>query len=126
MFPGCSLKITVRQTEPSALGCTHASSVIPVVRSSEFESGTVTLSLTPSNERALPCLPPALQTAPETVPLFAEPEASATVDPVPSSKLYAATSPDGGGGGALLSTVTLTGLEAVVSPAVSVATAVSV
>src|SRR5262245_24857129 len=126
MFPGCSLKITVRQTELSALGCTHASSVIPDVRSSEFESGTVTLSFTPSNDMALPCLPPALQRAPEMVPLFPDPDASATVEPVPSSKLYAATSPDGGGGGALLSTVTLTSPEVGVSPAVSVATAVSV
>src|SRR5205809_8027754 len=72
-------------------GFTHASSVRAVDRSSELESATVTQLLVPLNDRALPYLPPAAQVAPEIVPVFPLPEASATVEPVPSSKLYAAT-----------------------------------
>ena len=45
---------TVRHSVPSAVGYTHASSVTPLVTSSEAESGTVTQSFTPSNDSALP------------------------------------------------------------------------
>ena len=57
-----------RPPATSADGRTHASSVIPVVRSSELASGTVTQSLTPSKLNADPNRPAALHTAPETEP----------------------------------------------------------
>ena len=63
-----------------------------LVRSSVLESLTVTQSLTPSNDSALPYLPLVVQVAPEIVPLFPLPEVSASVEPLPASKLYAATS----------------------------------
>jgi hypothetical protein len=71
------LKITVRQLPARAEGSTHAISVIPVVRSSELLSLTVTQSLMPSNDRALPYLPAVVHAAPLTVPPFALPETSA-------------------------------------------------
>jgi len=55
-----SLSITVRQVEPSALGLTHASSVIPLVRSSALLSATETRSLTPSNDSVLQRQPAAV------------------------------------------------------------------
>src|SRR5262245_41915821 len=61
------------------------------VRSSELESATVTQLLVPLKDRALPNLPAVLQVALLIVPVFPLPEASATVEPVPASKLYAAT-----------------------------------
>lgn len=64
-----------------------------VVRSKEAESLTVTKLLVPLKERALPNRPDVLQVAPEIAPLFPRPERSATVVPVPSLKLYAATRP---------------------------------
>ena len=42
MPPVWVLNSTVRQEVPSALGFTHASSVIPIVRCSEVESATCT------------------------------------------------------------------------------------
>ena len=85
------MRITVSQPL-IAVGNTHASSVMAAVRSSELESLTVTQSLTPSNDSALPYLPLVVQVAPEIVPVFPLPEVSASVEPVPASKLYAATS----------------------------------
>ena len=65
----------LHQTAPAAqaAGYTQASSVIPVVRSSEAASGTVTQSLTPSNESAPPCRPLAVHVAPEIVPVLPVP-----------------------------------------------------
>src|SRR5690348_5043858 len=74
-----------------AVGYTHASSVMALARSREAESATVTQLFVPLNDRALPYLPEVLQVAPEIVPAFPFPEASPSVEPVPSSKLYAAT-----------------------------------
>jgi hypothetical protein len=48
---------------------------------------TVTQSLTPSKDSALPNLPWVLQAAPEITPVWLLPEASATLVPVPSLKL---------------------------------------
>src|SRR5436305_7609598 len=75
------------------VGKTHASSVIPVVKSRELESLIVTQSLTPLNDRALPNLPAVVRVAPEIVPGLPVPDASRAVAPVVSSKLNAATSP---------------------------------
>ena len=88
------MNTTVRQP-PSADGRTHASSVIPVVRSSELASGTVTQSFTPSKLNADPNRPAALHTAPETEPTFPFPDESATLEPEPASNPYAATRPAG-------------------------------
>ena len=70
-----------------AVGYTHASSVMPPVRSSEAESATVTQESAPLNHRALPYLPAVVQVAPETAPVLPCPEASAAVVPTPSLKL---------------------------------------
>ena len=93
-FPLASFVTTVRQIEFWTFGLTHASSVIPVDRSSELVSAIVTQSLTPSKERAPPFLP-AAQTAPESVPWLPLPEVSATEVPEPASNEYAPTSPAG-------------------------------
>src|SRR5438067_8275253 len=74
-----------------AVGLTQASRVIALARSSVLESATVTQLFVPLNDRALPNFPPADQVAFEIVPVFPLPEASPSVEPVPSSKLYAAT-----------------------------------
>ena len=81
----------------------------------------MTQSLTPSKESAPP-LWPVDQTAPVIVPVCPFPVTSAKDVPEPALKLYAATRPDGGGG-VLLSTVTVTGAEVVELPAASLATA---
>ena len=57
-----------------------------MVRSSEPASLTVTQSLIPSNDSALPYLPLAVRVAPEIVPLLPLPEASVTVVPDASLK----------------------------------------
>ncbi len=107
---------------PNDVGYTHASSVIPVVKSSEAESFTVTSAVDPLKDRACPNLPPA-HVAPLITPVFPLPEASATLVPVPSLKPYAATKP-GGGGEVVLLTVTFITVLVVVLPAASRATAV--
>src|SRR5712691_9493563 len=93
MSLGRSLNSTQRQAVPSALGLTHASRVIPVVRSSEVESGIVTRLDVPLNESAPPKRPALDQDVVATVPALPVPEASATVVPLPSSNEYAATRP---------------------------------
>src|SRR5215468_8255924 len=75
-------------------GLTHASSVAPPDRCSDAASGTVTNALVPLNCSAFPYFPAAAQVAFAIVPRFPFPDASATVDPDPSSNPYAATSPD--------------------------------
>src|SRR5919204_1590218 len=113
----CSLNRTHRHAvAPSAEGFTHASSVIPLVRSSEFESATVTSVFVPLNESA-PSVWPAIDHVPfAIVPLLPVPERSASVVPLPALKLYEATSPVGGGGAAF-ETVTVTADDVVVLPA---------
>src|SRR5688572_5128667 len=97
MPPARSLKMTVRQMLPSAVGFTHASSVIAVVRCSEAESGIETTSPAPSKESAFPNFPAGSQLAPTTIPALPLPERSATDTPPPSSNEYAATKPAGAG-----------------------------
>jgi hypothetical protein len=75
---GCSLNTTVRHPLPTATGRIHASIVMAVVRSSEFASGIVTQSLTPSKLSAPPDLP-VVRVGPEIVPALPLPEASVTV-----------------------------------------------
>jgi hypothetical protein len=89
------LSIAVRHVPPVAAGLTHASSVIPVVRSSDAASATVTQSSTPSNDSARPKRPSGTRVAPLTVPWLLRPDASATCAPLVSSKLQAPTSPGG-------------------------------
>src|SRR5919109_4488615 len=125
MSPGCSLKSTQRHAVPRALGFTHASSVMPFVRSSDAESATVTSVEVPLNESAPPVWPVVDHVPFAIVPLLPVPERSASAVPVPASKLYDATSPVGGGG-ATFETVTVTGADVVELPAASRATAVSV
>src|SRR4051812_14654574 len=87
--------MTERQL-PVAEGLSHADSVIPLVRSSDALSATVTMPLLPLNDAALPDLPAVLHvTPPLSVPVFDWPEMSAVVVPVPSSNEYAATRPAG-------------------------------
>ena len=76
----------------------------------------------PLNESAPPYLPAIDQVAPVIVPVLLLPDKSATVVPLPASKLYAATRP----AGPVFETVTVTGAEGVVLFDVSRATAVSV
>ena len=85
MFPPFSLVTTVRQIASCAVGFTQASRVMPLVKSSDALSAIVTQSLTPSNDRALPVLPAVVQVGPESVPLLAEPELSASEVPEPAS-----------------------------------------
>jgi hypothetical protein len=93
MSPVCSLSSTVRHELPRSVGLTQASSVIPVVRSSELESGMFTMLFVPLNESALPNLPVALQVAPLIVPLLPLPDWSASAVPDPWSIPYDATRP---------------------------------
>src|SRR3954453_11839630 len=67
-----SLSSTVRQFDTTA-GLTQASRVMPVVRSRELASGTVTQSLTPLNDSPPPFFP-ATCVGPASVPVFPEPE----------------------------------------------------
>src|SRR2546423_12585955 len=83
--------MTQRQSEPRAVGCTHASSVMPVVRSRLFASGTVTQLLVPLKLSAPPNLPAAVCVAPVIAPALPWPEESAAVVPVVSSKPHAPT-----------------------------------
>src|SRR5215510_7680915 len=107
MLPLVSFIKTVRQLVPSALGLTQASSVIPVVRSSDAESGTLTIAFVPLKLKAPPYLPLVLQVALAIVPLLLLPETSGRLEPDPWSKEYEATSPTGGA----LETVALASLE---------------
>src|SRR5689334_5618878 len=85
--------MTLRQLLSSALGLTQASSVMPVLRWSEVESAMLTMSWAPSKLTAPWVWPVLLQVAADSVPLLPEPESSATVEPLPASNEYAATSP---------------------------------
>src|SRR5262249_29289383 len=83
--------MTSRQLDVTTAGFTHASSVIPVVRCSEAESGIETRALVPLKESASPNLPDVVHVALVIVPVLPFPEASATDVPDPSSNPYAAT-----------------------------------
>jgi hypothetical protein len=72
-------------------GLTHASNVTAVVRCSAAVSGTLTTAELPLNDSAPPYLPAAVQVAFAMLPAFPDPDASATVVPLPSLKAYAAT-----------------------------------
>src|SRR5919198_3756579 len=93
MPPACSLKTTVRQSPAIAEGLTQASSVMPVVRSGEGESGTVPQLEVPLSESAPPYFPAVDQDVFAAVPLLPLPEESVTAAPPVSSKLYASTGP---------------------------------
>src|SRR5438445_7334888 len=67
--PAVSFSTTERQPVP-AVGFTHASTVMPVVRRSEGASATVTHAVVPLNESAPPNLPVAVLVALEIVPVF--------------------------------------------------------
>src|SRR4051812_552786 len=97
-----SLRIAERHDD-SVVGLSHASSVIPVVRSSEDESRTVTQAFVPLKDSAPPYLPAAVQVALASVPLLFLPDVSFTAVPDPSLNEYAATRP-----ARLLETVTET------------------
>ena len=88
MSPACSFMMTGPVAVAEAVGRTQASSVIPVVRSSEFESGTLTKAFVPLKESALPYLPAAApaHVAFASVPLLPLPDWSVTVVPLPVSK----------------------------------------
>jgi len=77
-----------------ANGFTQASSVIPVVRSNDAASLTVTKAFLPLNNNELPYFPRVVHTAFTMVPVFPVPDASDAVVPAPSLNEYAATSPE--------------------------------
>ena len=83
MCAACSLKTTVRHA-PTEVGRTHASSVMPVVRSSSAWSLMRTLSLVPSNVRPPPLRPAAVHVGPVSVPVWPCPLRSVSVVPLPS------------------------------------------
>ena len=84
-MPLVSLVTTVRQVL-FAVGRIQASSVIPVVRSSDALSAMVTRSLTPSKASAPPDLPALVHVAPEIEPVLPLPELSVRLVPVAASK----------------------------------------
>ena len=84
--------MTSRQPDDTA-GRIQASSVIPVVRSRDAESLTVTRAFAPLKTSALPYFPPVVQVAVPIDPELLFPEESATVVPPPSSNEYDATRP---------------------------------
>src|SRR5688572_10691045 len=96
MLDGRSFISAVRHALPSAVGRTHASSVIVFVRSRLFASATVTRSLTPSKVSALRNRPAVVQAGPLTVPVLPVPELSNADVPTPASKPHSPTSPGGG------------------------------
>lgn len=85
------MSITARHSEPTAVGFTHASIVMPVVRSGTLASAIVTQSLVPLKLRAPPNLPAVECVAPVSVAVLPRPEASAAVVPDGSSKPHAPT-----------------------------------
>ena len=84
--PGRSFINNVCHEFKGASGRTHASNVIPDVKSNDAESATVTQSSTPSNDNARPNRPPVTRAAPDTVPTFPRPDESVTAAPETSSK----------------------------------------
>ena len=66
--------MTSRQVLVTAVGLTHASSVMPLVRCSDAASATVTFALVPLKLRAFPYLPCVVQVALLMAPMFPLPE----------------------------------------------------
>src|SRR5262245_61089799 len=85
--PGCSFAMTERRFDGADVGKTHASRVIPTVKSSKLLSAIVTRLPVPLNDSALPYRPAVVQVAPVMVPVFPLPDTSATVGPAPALKL---------------------------------------
>ncbi len=84
LFPR-SLITADRQFVGATSALTHASTVIPVVRSRTAESFTDTRSLAPSKDSAEPYRPLTDHSAPLRVPVPVLPDRSAVVTPTPSS-----------------------------------------
>src|SRR5476649_1230461 len=85
--PGCSLIAIVCHAAPiAAAGFTQASTVKPVVRSSDVESGTETQLELPLNVSAPPNRPDVDQAVFSVDPVLFCPDASPTVVPPPASK----------------------------------------
>src|SRR5437763_1662440 len=82
MFGAFCLRITVRQTVPSALGLTQPSRVMPVERWSDVESLTATELLVPLNDMPPPYLPVRAQVATEIVPFTVVPAAGLEIETV--------------------------------------------
>src|SRR5919197_24263 len=80
------------QSDSSAVAFTQASSVMPVVRSSEPDEGIVTQLEEPLNDSAEPNLP-AVHAVFDAFPSSPRPDESCTVEPRPSSNEYDATRP---------------------------------
>src|SRR5262245_56643692 len=92
MPPGCCLNRTFFQ--PLTVDeLTHASSVMPFVRSSDDESAMLTSDEVPLNCSAPPYLPDFDHVPFCTVPSFLLPDESATFAPAPSSNEYSAPRP---------------------------------
>src|SRR4051795_8324088 len=92
-----------------AVGRTHASSVMPVVRSRLLASGTLTQSLTPSKLSAEPYRPAGVREGPLSVPPLPRPEAAVAVVPDASSKPQAPTRLEGAAGPTVRVTGTVAG-----------------
>src|SRR6187401_3169485 len=80
-----------RHVALTALGLTHASNVIPVVRCRVDASGTLTFAFVPLNKIAFPYLP-VVRVAFTIEPLLPLPDESETLSPDVSSNEDAATS----------------------------------
>src|SRR5258706_1027000 len=85
--------MTSRHCELTAVGFTHASSVIAALRRNDVVPGTVTSALDPLNTSAPPSRPAVVHVALLVVPLLPLPDASLADVPLPSSNEYAATRP---------------------------------
>src|SRR3954451_8531327 len=90
--------------------------VMPVVRSREFASATVTQLLTPLKLNAPPNLPAVVRVGPLSVPTLPCPDASVAVVPDVSSNPQAPTRFDGAGGPTVIVTAMVLGEP--VAPAV--------
>ena len=101
-----SFTATLRQFV-SAVGYTHPSTVMPVVRFRAAVPETVTMLSTPLKVRAPPFLPVGVHVAPLTTPSRPPIDSRARL-PTPSSNDQAATGPDGGVVAVAAGTVTAT------------------
>ena len=98
----------MRQAEPSAVGRTHASSVMPVRQVERVARPATVHPVVDAVERqrAAVAARRASASAPESVPVVADAEESVAVVPLASLKPHAPTSPVDGGGGAVTESVT--------------------
>jgi len=93
-FPGRSFINTVCHPD-NVEGRTHADNVIELVKSKLAASATDTESFTPSNNNADPYRPDGDHDAPDTDPLFPNPDTSPADDPAPSLNPNPNTKPTG-------------------------------